>query len=1130
MKDPSRANQELLAEISALKKRVQELEQSEVERNGAERRQYLAAEILGIINDPSTLIDSINLILAAIKRTTGFDAVGIRLRSGDDFPYFVQSGFSQDFLLTENTLIARDASGGPCKDENGNISLECTCGLVISGQTDPTNPLFTEAGSSWTNNSLPFLDLPSEQDPRLHPRNNCIHQGYLSVALIPIRANREIVGLLQLNDRSKDCFTLDMIHFFERIGASIGIALMRKQAEEALRENELHLHMIVEHVNDAFYIHDFKGNITDLNDNACGMLGYTKEELLAGGLPLIDTPVNSELMPERMSHLIRDGFVLFEGQHKRKDGNVVEVNVSGRIVSRDGNGVVQSFVSDITERKRMEEALQASEEAAHAILNASKASIVLLDRAGIVLDNNKTHALRLQTTREAMIGKCIWDCFPAELSERRRGLVETVFETGQSVHVEDERAGKWNDFVIEPIFDRQGNMDRVAVYIQDITDRKQAEEELLKSESRFRTLSRVAPVGVYLTDEQGRCRYVNDRWMEMAGITFEEALGDGWIKGIHPQDRDLIASSWHKMIESKGNWGLEYRFQTRDGIVTWVKGLATDFSDSTGQVMGYIGTNMDITDRKKDEDALRESELKYRSLIESSSDAIFCVDDKGQYKFTNHLFASTLGKTPDYFIGKTFWDVYPKEHADHRYEATKRVFQTGESESLEVEVPLPNETLYFYATANPIKDATGKVILNLTHAANITKLKRIEEEKRSLESRLQRSEKMEALGTLAGGVAHDLNNVLGIVVGYAEMLLDEIDASSPLREDVLKIMEGGNRSAAIVQDLLTLARRGVQTQTVVNLNTVIMDCQKAPEFKKALSFNPNVRITINLEADLLNIKGSPVHLTKTIMNLVSNAVEAMPYGGILTITTNNQSLEKPVQGYDNVNDGDYVVLTITDTGEGISDHDIKRIFEPFYTKKVMGKSGTGLGLAVVWGTVKDHNGYIDVQSEVGKGTTFTLYFPVTREEITQKETTIPLSEYIGNDESILVIDDIKEQRELAAKMLGKLNYRVKTVASGEEAVEYLRTEKADLLVLDMIMDPGMDGLDTYKAVLEIHSKQKAIIVSGFSETERVKEAKSLGAGDYLRKPYVQEKLGLAVRKELARKIVTDPLSRTAICL
>jgi len=192
------------------------------------------------------------------------------------------------------------------------------------------------------------------------------------------------------------------------------------------------------------------------------------------------------------------------------------------------------------------------------------------------------------------------------------------------------------------------------------------------------------------------------------------------------------------------------------------------------------------------------------------------------------------------------------------------------------------------------------------------------------------------------------------------------------------------------------------------------------------------------------------------------------------------------------------------------------IFEPFYTKKVMGRSGTGLGLAVVWGTVKDHHGYINVESEEGKETTFTLYFPVTREELTPEEVAVSASEYMGNGESILVVDDVREQRDLASTMLAKLNYRVSSVSSGEEAVKYVQEHTVDLVVLDMIMDPGLDGLDTYLKILEIHPHQKAIIVSGFAETERVTKAQELGAGAYVKKPYVLEKLGLAVKKELDR--------------
>jgi len=261
--------------------------------------------------------------------------------------------------------------------------------------------------------------------------------------------------------------------------------------------------------------------------------------------------------------------------------------------------------------------------------------------------------------------------------------------------------------------------------------------------------------------------------------------------------------------------------------------------------------------------------------------------------------------------------------------------------------------------------------------------------------------------------------------------------------------------------------------------------------------------------------GSSTHLSKTVMNLVSNAVEAMPEGGNLTVSTENRYIDRPIRGYDNVKEGDYVVFTISDTGTGIASDDLDKIFEPFYTKKKMGRSGTGLGMAVVWGTVKDHNGYIDVQSTEGKGTTFTLYFPVTRKSV-EERSEISLKDYMGKGETILIVDDVEEQRNIASGMLKELGYLAISVSSGEEAVEYLKTNKADLLVLDMIMDPGMDGLDTYKKVLELHPDQKAIIASGFSETDRAKEVQGLGAGAYIKKPFLLEKIGIAVKKELEK--------------
>jgi len=251
------------------------------------------------------------------------------------------------------------------------------------------------------------------------------------------------------------------------------------------------------------------------------------------------------------------------------------------------------------------------------------------------------------------------------------------------------------------------------------------------------------------------------------------------------------------------------------------------------------------------------------------------------------------------------------------------------------------------------------------------------------------------------------------------------------------------------------------------------------------------------------------------MNLISNAAEAMPEGGELTVSTENRYIDRPIRGCDNVKEGDYVVLTISDTGTGISPDDIEKIFEPFYTKKKMGRSGTGLGMAVVWGAVKDLNGHIELQSTEGKGTTFVLYFPVTRKTV-EERSKISLKDYMGKGEAILIVDDVEEQRKIASGMLKELGYSVISVASGEEAVEYMRTNKVDLLLLDMIMDPGMDGLETYKQIIELHPGQKAIIASGFSETDRVRKVQSLGAGTYIRKPLLLEKIGLAVKAELEK--------------
>ncbi len=383
-----------------------------------------------------------------------------------------------------------------------------------------------------------------------------------------------------------------------------------------------------------------------------------------------------------------------------------------------------------------------------------------------------------------------------------------------------------------------------------------------------------------------------------------------------------------------------------------------------------------------------------------------------------------------------------------------------------------------------------------------------------LQQQLIRSRKMEALGVLAGGVAHDLNNVLSAIVGYPDLILANLPADSPQRRYIEAIRTSGLKASEIVQDLLTLARRGVVQSVVLSLNTLIENYLNSPEYIKLRTNNPDIKIEVRLASGLFMIKGSQVHLQKALMNLVVNAAEAQPRGGVIRITTENRYIDQPLPGYERIVEGEYAVLSVADEGTGIAEADLEHIFEPFFSKKNMGRSGTGLGMTVVWGTVQDHDGYIKVSTSEGRGTVFELYFPATRDAAVMAIPATDLAEYRGNGQTLLVIDDILEQREMAKAMLSQLGYQTRVAASGEEALEYLAGHQVDLLLIDMIMAPGLDGLETYQKALAINPRQKAIIVSGYAESDRVQAAMDLGARRYVKKPYTINALAVAVQEAL----------------
>lgn len=507
---------------------------------------------------------------------------------------------------------------------------------------------------------------------------------------------------------------------------------------------------------------------------------------------------------------------------------------------------------------------------------------------------------------------------------------------------------------------------------------------------------------------------------------------------------------------------------------------------------------------------LEASERKYRSLAENLHDGVATLQGNThlyanpRYQEITGLDLETLAQTPfDSLVQGTeaepFFDML---HGLAIGESLPRMFEltlrTPGGKRLDTEI---NASAF---------DHNGKTA-RMISVRDTT-------ERKALERHVEQARKTEALAAVAGGVAHDLNNVLGGLISYPDLMLLELPEDSPLRRPLLTVKKSGEKAARIVQDLLTLARRGVASHEIVNLNELVKEYLESPEYISLKAYHPRIEVTTRLDTHLWNLNGSPVHLAKTLMNLVSNAAEAMPEGGTIVISTRNRGVNPASVPIGDTQAEEEVVLSVSDQGKGIPDDETHRIFEPFFTKKVMGRSGTGLGMSVVKGTVDDHAGRIHVRSRQGLGTTFTLHFPATRS--TKKGLNRPAGPdpFRGRGESILVVDDVEEQRGIAEALLHRLGYRSWCVPSGEEAVEAVKTRKPDLVLLDMIMDPGMDGLETYRRILLLYPDLPAVLVSGYTMTEAIREARDLNCVRFLKKPYAMDSLGTAVREALNRAV------------
>ena len=793
------------------------------------------------------------------------------------------------------------------------------------------------------------------------------------------------------------------------------------------------------------------------------------------------------------------------------------------------------------------------EQLLQAVLDSTGEGILVVDREGHATHVNR-HFARMWNIPEELLStrndQKLLDFVLSQLSdpqaflEKVQQLYMTADEDYDTLSFKD---GRIFERISYPLLDKQNIRGRVWCF-RDITERRKIEElnkVLYKISEAANTASDMSDLLAYIRNKLHTLidttnffvalyKPENDTYFfpycmdEKDELTHEywhlkNSLTDYIRRTGKPL---LIDEKLHAELEARGEVGvvgtpsaiwMGVPLKTQQGVigVVVVQSYSNPnlYKEEDLDLMVFVSEHIaSAIERKRSEVLIKQSEEKYRVLVETMRDGVAVLDLNDHFIFVNPAACNILGYSQDELLDMDFQQIII---SDGRTASSNNLTDNDNCNCDKYELTVIHKNRrprQLFISSTPYLNDRGEITGAVIVFTDITDIKEHEEEKRELRDKLEIAKRMESLGVLAGGVAHDLNNILGPLVAYPQLLLEHLEPDHPLREYLKKIEMSAKLSANIVQDLLTMARRGRYEMSPVNLNDVIRNYMESTDYNRLVNDSRDVRIELNLNESIPEINGSETHLHKLIMNLAINAVDAMPHGGKLTISTFSEYIEPKSDAVEQRQAGQYTIISVSDSGIGIAQQDLKRIFEPFYSRKQLGRSGSGLGLAVVYGVVKDHNGFIEVRSELDVGTEFIVYLPsiAERREIETRED----ESNLDGSGKVLVVDDMLEQRELLDALLSDLGYEVHTVASGREAVTYLQNNTADLVILDMIMEPDFDGLDTFKAILKIHPDQKAIIVSGYAETDRVKEAEELGVLNFVKKPYTLQILGLAVKEAI----------------
>ena len=809
----------------------------------------------------------------------------------------------------------------------------------------------------------------------------------------------------------------------------------------------------------------------------------------------------------------------FECRIRRHDGAVRWIFAAGgHERNSEGKPVrVSGIVQDITERKQAEEALRASEERLRFVTENARVGLVVVNRERRYTFANATYAEILDLSSPDIIGQRVADVLDTLYEAQVRPRLDQAF-AGERVNFELKKPLHGEDrfytVTYEPI-KADGVVSLVVVVIADISSRKQTEETLRESQALYHSLVTQLPVGIFQKDQQGRYILVNPEFCRLKKMQPEDFLGKTPTEFFNDESSQLgrwelankhaaSGEKHHRLIMQTG----EYLEQDEEHLLPGGEKIffhAVKFPvlNAAGTVIGTRGVLFNITERKLTEEKI----ARLATAVEQAAEAIAITDLAGTIEYVNPAFekitgyssAEAIGQNPRILkSGKQDAQFYP-----HLWDTLKR----GEIWAGNFTNRRKDGTFFEEeATISPIRNAAGKVINYIAVKRDVTR-------EVQLEAQYRQAQKMEAIGTLAGGIAHDFNNMLAAMFGYGYLLQQDTEGNPEAQENIKEILKAAGRAKDLVQQILTFSRQRDQKREVIRLDTVV---KEATKFLRA-SLPANIQIEMNLAADAPAVLADPTQIYQVTMNLATNALHAMEgRTGRLTVRLESFLPDKNfLQVHPEIRLIEYTRLTIADTGIGMDARTLERIFEPFFTTKPVGK-GTGLGLAVVHGIIQSHEGAIIVESKVGEGTTFNLYFPAQAAEATLTDA-MTISAPRGHGEKVLLVDDEVALTTMFRRLLQRLNYQVTTCNSAREAVEIFRQNPAqfDVAITDLTM-PEMNGLEVARQLVAIRASLPVVLASGYSAALKEEHLREAGVCELLEKPVSLHALAEVLQRALSK--------------